>query len=163
MQLGDTIDVFCLECHDARRAVGGVDLEALARDPSDPAVDPDLVLRVRDRLRARDMPPLVPGESATDGIRPDDDEYRRAIAATGAILATRARDGGVPPVTVGRLGRRALRGSIVDLFGEFFQGFVNHARVTLHVDNLRGKKTVSIEKMNSPRLIGVAGNPGIAS
>lgn len=27
----------------------------------------------------------------------------------------------------------------VDLFYEFFQGFVNHAGVTLHVDNLRGK------------------------
>jgi imidazoleglycerol-phosphate dehydratase len=26
----------------------------------------------------------------------------------------------------------------VDLFGEFFQGFVNHAAVTLHIDNLRG-------------------------
>jgi imidazoleglycerol-phosphate dehydratase len=26
----------------------------------------------------------------------------------------------------------------VDLFGEFFRGFVNHAQVTLHVDNLRG-------------------------
>lgn len=26
----------------------------------------------------------------------------------------------------------------VDLFHEFFQGFVNHAGVTLHVDNLRG-------------------------
>jgi imidazoleglycerol-phosphate dehydratase len=26
----------------------------------------------------------------------------------------------------------------VDLVHEFFQGFVNHARVTLHVDNLRG-------------------------
>jgi imidazoleglycerol-phosphate dehydratase len=26
----------------------------------------------------------------------------------------------------------------VDLLHEFFQGFVNHARVTLHVDNLRG-------------------------
>lgn len=26
----------------------------------------------------------------------------------------------------------------VDLFVEFFQGFVNHAKVTLHVDNLRG-------------------------
>ncbi|MGM0982520.1 MAG: imidazoleglycerol-phosphate dehydratase HisB [Pseudomonadota bacterium] len=24
------------------------------------------------------------------------------------------------------------------LFGEFFQGFVNHARVTLHIDNLKG-------------------------
>jgi imidazoleglycerol-phosphate dehydratase len=34
------------------------------------------------------------------------------------------------------------RGSVgdfdVDLFHEFFQGFVNHAQVTLHVDNLRG-------------------------
>lgn len=27
----------------------------------------------------------------------------------------------------------------VDLFHEFFQGFVNHAQVTLHVDCLRGK------------------------
>jgi imidazoleglycerol-phosphate dehydratase len=26
-----------------------------------------------------------------------------------------------------------------DLFQEFFQGFCNHAQVTLHVDNLRGK------------------------
>lgn len=29
----------------------------------------------------------------------------------------------------------------VDLFVEFFQGFVNHAKLTLHVDNLRGKNT----------------------
>ncbi len=27
----------------------------------------------------------------------------------------------------------------VDLFHEFFQGFVNHAQVTLHIDNLAGK------------------------
>ena len=34
---------------------------------------------------------------------------------------------------------RASIGSFdVDLFGEFFQGFVNHAQVTLHIDNLRG-------------------------
>ena len=34
---------------------------------------------------------------------------------------------------------RAMIGSFdVDLFVEFFQGFVNHAQVTLHVDNLRG-------------------------
>jgi imidazoleglycerol-phosphate dehydratase len=26
----------------------------------------------------------------------------------------------------------------VDLLHEFFQGFVNHANVTLHIDNLRG-------------------------
>ncbi len=34
---------------------------------------------------------------------------------------------------------RAMIGSFdVDLFREFFQGFVNHALVTLHIDNLRG-------------------------
>ena len=34
---------------------------------------------------------------------------------------------------------RALIGTFdVDLTHEFFQGFVNHAQVTLHVDNLRG-------------------------
>jgi imidazoleglycerol-phosphate dehydratase len=27
----------------------------------------------------------------------------------------------------------------VDLFYEFFQGFVNHAGMTLHIDNLRGR------------------------
>ncbi len=27
----------------------------------------------------------------------------------------------------------------VDLFGEFFRGFVNHAQCTLHIDNLRGR------------------------
>ncbi len=29
----------------------------------------------------------------------------------------------------------------VDLTGEFFHGFVNHAQVTLHIDNLRGVNT----------------------
>ena len=29
----------------------------------------------------------------------------------------------------------------VDLFYEFFQGFINHALVTLHVDNLRGRNS----------------------
>jgi imidazoleglycerol-phosphate dehydratase len=37
---------------------------------------------------------------------------------------------------------RARIGSFdVDLFDEFFRGFVNHARVTLHIDNLRGVNT----------------------
>ena len=34
--------------------------------------------------------------------------------------------------------RSAIGGFDVDLFHEFFQGFVNHAGVTLHIDNLRG-------------------------
>jgi imidazoleglycerol-phosphate dehydratase len=34
--------------------------------------------------------------------------------------------------------RASVGGFDVDLFIEFFQGFVNHALVTLHIDNLRG-------------------------
>ena len=34
--------------------------------------------------------------------------------------------------------RATVGGFDVDLFLEFFQGFVNHALVTLHIDNLRG-------------------------
>ena len=40
------------------------------------------------------------------------------------------------PFTRGRVGDFD-----VDLFHEFFQGFINHANVTLHVDNLRGDNT----------------------
>ena len=37
---------------------------------------------------------------------------------------------------------RARVGSFdVDLFSEFFQGFVNHALMTLHLDNLKGKNS----------------------
>lgn len=35
---------------------------------------------------------------------------------------------------------RSMIGSFdVDLFKEFFQGFVNHANISLHIDNLKGK------------------------
>lgn len=34
--------------------------------------------------------------------------------------------------------RAAIGGFDVDLIHEFFQGFVNHANITLHIDNLKG-------------------------
>jgi imidazoleglycerol-phosphate dehydratase len=35
---------------------------------------------------------------------------------------------------------RAMIGEFdVDLLGEFFQGLVNHAKITVHIDNLRGR------------------------
>ena len=37
--------------------------------------------------------------------------------------------------------RASVGGFDVDLFQEFFQGFVNHALVSLHIDNLRGHNT----------------------
>lgn len=37
---------------------------------------------------------------------------------------------------------RAVVGNFdVDLFREFFQGLVNHAQITLHIDNLRGENS----------------------
>ncbi len=37
--------------------------------------------------------------------------------------------------------RSSIGGFDVDLFHEFFQGFINHALVTLHVDNLKGENS----------------------
>ncbi len=46
---------------------------------------------------------------------------------------------GRPGLVFGVEFRRSMIGGFdVDLFREFFQGFVNHAAVTLHIDNLRG-------------------------
>ncbi|MCW8934950.1 MAG: imidazoleglycerol-phosphate dehydratase HisB [Gammaproteobacteria bacterium] len=35
--------------------------------------------------------------------------------------------------------RASIGGFDVDLFFEFFQGFANHAKVTLHIDSIRGR------------------------
>jgi len=46
---------------------------------------------------------------------------------------------GRPGLTYNVAFKRALIGEFdADLVHEFFQGFVNHAQVTLHIDNLRG-------------------------
>ena len=46
---------------------------------------------------------------------------------------------GRPSLTYNVIFKRARVGDFdVDLIHEFFQGFVNHAMVTLHIDNLRG-------------------------
>ena len=37
--------------------------------------------------------------------------------------------------------RSAIGEFDVDLFHEFFQGFVNHANITLHIDNLKGNNS----------------------
>ncbi|PTY35883.1 imidazoleglycerol-phosphate dehydratase [Saccharospirillum sp. MSK14-1] len=37
--------------------------------------------------------------------------------------------------------RASVGGFDVDLFREFFQGFVNHAQVSLHIDNLKGENS----------------------
>ena len=49
---------------------------------------------------------------------------------------------GRPGLTLAVPFTRAMVGGFdVDLFEEFFRGFVNHGMVTLHIDNLRGSNT----------------------
>lgn len=49
---------------------------------------------------------------------------------------------GRPGLSYGVTFPRATVGTFeTDLFREFFQGFVNHACVTLHIDNLKGQNT----------------------
>ena len=49
---------------------------------------------------------------------------------------------GRPGLFMGIPFTRAMIGRFdVDLFSEFFQGFVNHALMTVHIDNLKGKNS----------------------
>ena len=51
----------------------------------------------------------------------------------------------------------------VDLVHEFFQGFINHALVTLHVDNLKGETRTIRLKRHSRRLDALAHGGGTRS
>jgi imidazoleglycerol-phosphate dehydratase len=42
--------------------------------------------------------------------------------------------------------RARIGGFDVDLLDEFFHGFVNHARMTIHIDNIRGKNAHHISE-----------------
>ena len=47
---------------------------------------------------------------------------------------------GRPGLEFGVIWKRSMVGQFdLDLIHEFFQGFVNHAQVTLHIDNLKGE------------------------
>ena len=118
--LGDFVEVFCLDCHGGRRAVGGVVLDEVAADASDPGIDAELLLLIRDRLRARDMPPIEvdvsPDEAAMS--RPDGEEYEQAVSIIGNLFTGRLATAGVPAVVIRRLSRRELARTIEDIFGE---------------------------------------------
>lgn len=113
--LDEFVDLFCLDCH---RGGDRVDLRLLSADPADPAIDPSLLLRVRDRLRARDMPPVDVSLDLETRMadRPSDAEYEAMVEAVGDELASRARSAGVPGVVLRRLNRRELAAAITDVF-----------------------------------------------
>ena len=45
------------------------------------------------------------------------------------------------PAFAGSIPRTNIGAFETDLFYEFFQGFVNHALVSLHIDNLKGRNS----------------------
>ena len=114
----EVVDIHCLECHRNAQDEGGLDLRSLARSQKIASVDPVLLLAVRDRLRARDMPPLraVTEENAA-AEPPTDAEYREGIAVLGGVLAAQATDAGVPGVVLRRLNRFEVANAIEDVFG----------------------------------------------
>ena len=67
--------------------------------------------------------------------------YGHAYAPLDEALSRVVLDlSGRPGMEFGVEFKRAQIGEFdVDLIHEFFQGFVNHALVTLHIDNLRGE------------------------
>ena len=96
----------------------------------------------------------VPGSSRPAENTPDEVLSRinptvgvvEAVDDAHCVLVTGGDSVEVVAVWIGMLGldfhvtfARAIVGTFdVDLVHEFFQGFVNHALVTLHVDNLKG-------------------------
>ena len=49
--------------------------------------------------------------------------------------------------------RAMIGGFDVDLFSEFFYGFVNHAMITIHLDNLKAKTAITKLKVRLRRLL----------
>ncbi|MCH2160556.1 MAG: hypothetical protein MK085_01645, partial [Phycisphaerales bacterium] len=117
--IAEMIDIYCIDCHSGSDAKGQLGLRQLQRAAAVEKADPSLLLSIRDRLRARDMPPVDPTLDPEDAAasRPDEGEYAAAIADLGAVLRDQAATAGVPPVVVRRLNRVAYRNAVRDLLG----------------------------------------------
>jgi hypothetical protein len=115
----ETIDIHCIDCHRGSGAEGGIDLRAVADVATLREVEPSLLLAVRDRLRARDMPPprVHVGEDPAPSDRPGEEEYRQAVDVLGELLGARAATAGVPDVVLRRLNRHELGNAIEAVFG----------------------------------------------
>ncbi|MBI3876527.1 MAG: DUF1587 domain-containing protein, partial [Verrucomicrobia bacterium] len=100
----------CLDCHDSETKKGGLDLEKLSRDLSDPQIFHRWE-KVHDRVRAGEMPPK-------DKARPDAKELAAAMDALAAQLtdADLARRGKEGRATVRRLTRTEIEYTLQDAF-----------------------------------------------
>jgi len=101
----------CVRCHEGERAKAGLDLAEL-RDRADFAGDLLDWRLVRDKLRAREMPP-------EDEPRPDESEVDAAVRALDLGLASGIAALPQEPgrVTARRLNRREYRATVRDLLG----------------------------------------------
>ncbi|MDG2022793.1 MAG: DUF1588 domain-containing protein [Phycisphaerales bacterium] len=115
--LAEVVDIHCLECHRRADDEGGVDLRGLTKPDKIASVDPVLLLAVRDRLRARDMPPRTPTVDAIQPLgRPTEAEYQQGVDVLGRLLAVQATGAGVPDVVLRRLNRFEVVNAIEDVF-----------------------------------------------
>ncbi len=115
----ETVETFvsdyCLDCHNAGEAIQDVDLESVLLREVDWARDEDARRSWEltwKRIASRQMPPA-------DAYRPDEQEYRAAVAALETVLddvADKHKD--IPAVdTLRRLTRTEYQNSIRDLLG----------------------------------------------
>ncbi|RPG13585.1 MAG: DUF1588 domain-containing protein [Phycisphaera sp. TMED9] len=113
----EVVDIHCLECHRRADDEGGLDLRELARADKIASADPALLLAVRDRLRARDMPPRKPAVDANRSLGPPTEaEYQHGVGVLGELLAFQATGAGVPGVVLRRLNRFEVANAIEDVF-----------------------------------------------
>ena len=121
--------------------------------------------QVRSQLRSRQLKPIKVLESAEKITRPGvklglDRFFKPRVSQSQLTLITRQiatlvqsnvpLDEALSRVVIDFSGRPGMEYGVdytrarvgdfdMDLLSEFFQGFINHAQVTLHIDNIRGK------------------------
>lgn len=102
------LESHCLSCHSGASAKGGLDLEALPKDLSDPATFTRWV-RIHDRVASGEMPP------ATVRERPEAKAFLATLSAD-LIQAERAREASAGRAHLRRLTRTEYEAIIQDLF-----------------------------------------------
>jgi hypothetical protein len=102
------LDRFCLNCHDADAAKGGLNLASVV--PEEAAHHPEIWEKVVRRLRGRQMPPL--GKK-----RPDEDTYVSVLSQLEAVLDRGAAERPNPgrTDTIRRLTRTEYQNAVRDL------------------------------------------------
>ena len=117
-EISRIINTFCLDCHSG----GGANeplLGSLRTPEGVRKANPLLLQDIRDRLRARDMPPLEMDLDFEErmAIRPSEDQYLAGVADLGAVLRIHAQESRVPPLVLRRLNRVEYANAVRELIG----------------------------------------------